>query len=470
MHTDTASHLPASRLAQLGNWMREHQRAIRAVQWLVVGFYLFLVLVPAFLPLPDNDAHILNNLTLLAQFLFWGIWWPFVLLSMLLIGRTWCGVFCPEGALSEWASRHGRGRAIPQWMKWGGWPFTAFCITTIFGQLVSVYQYPKAALLVLGGSTVAAMGVGYLYGKSKRVWCRHLCPVNGVFALLARLSPLHMQVDRQTWDAQPHRKTIPIQNAETRRTAVNCAPLVDIRRMQGPSECHMCGRCSGHREAVTLALRAPNQEISKLGEQQGTLWDVLLITYGLLGVAIGAFQWTGSPWFVSVKQAIAEWLVDRDLMWPLADNAPWWLLTHYPEHNDVFSWLDGAMVVGYITTTALISGSWVLLWLAAAARVQAGNWRANTIRLAYTLTPLAGCGVFLGLSALTISLLKTEGITFDWINAARFTLLGFASTWSLWLAARQSPPGATRRTCTVLLLLPALFGIAYLWKLIFLGW
>lgn len=460
MHIHTRHPPFSARLAKLGNWMRDHQRAIRTVQWLVVGFYLFLLLVPAFLPLPDNDARILNNLTILAQFLFWGVWWPFVLLSMLLIGRTWCGVFCPEGALAEWASRHGRGRAIPKWMKWGGWPFAAFCITTIFGQLVSVYQYPKAAMLVLGGSTVAAMGVGYLYGKSKRVWCRHLCPVNGVFSLLSRLSPLYMQVDRQQWDAPAQRKHIPI----------NCAPLVDIRRMQGPNECHMCGRCSGHRDAVALAIRPPNREISQLGTEQGSVWDLLLITYGLLGVAIGAFQWTGSPWFVTVKQTIAEWLVDRDIMWPLADNAPWWLLTHYPEHNDVFSWLDGAMVVGYISATALLCGSWVLLWLAAAARMQPGNLRANTIKLAYVLTPVAGCGVFLGLSALTISLLKTEGVTFDWINMARFSLLAAASAWSIWLAVRQSRPDGWRRGLTALLLLPALLGIAYMWKLIFLGW
>src|SRR5260363_431808 len=53
-------------------------------------------------------------------------------------GRVWCGILCPEGALSEFASRHGRSRPIPRWMRWGGWPFVAFSITTVYGQMVSV--------------------------------------------------------------------------------------------------------------------------------------------------------------------------------------------------------------------------------------------------------------------------------------------------------------------------------------------
>src|SRR5512146_1290648 len=220
-------------LARIGEALRRHRRAILALQWFVVGLYALLVIVPALLPLPPPDASIVSNLTLLAQFAFWGIWWPFVIASTMLLGRAWCGLLCPEGTLTEFASRHGLGKAIPRWMRWSGWPFAAFAMTTIYGQLVSVYEYPKAVLLVLGGSTLAAVAVGFVYGKGKRVWCRHLCPVNGVFELLAKVAPLHYRVDEEAWKRLPGGAS-----------SVDCAPLVDLRHLKSASPCHACGRCS----------------------------------------------------------------------------------------------------------------------------------------------------------------------------------------------------------------------------------
>ncbi len=192
----------------------------------MVCAYFFLLAVPAFLPLPQGAAHIWTNLTLFSQFVFWGLWWPFVLLSMVLVGRLWCGLLCPEGSLSERVSEHGRGGAMPKWLQWKGWPFLAFVLTTIYGQMTSVYQYPGPALIVLGGSTVAAMAVGYLWGRNKRVWCRFLCPVTGVFNLLAKLAPLISASIAQAWGAwdKPH---------GAHPQTMNCAPLVAVRTMRG---------------------------------------------------------------------------------------------------------------------------------------------------------------------------------------------------------------------------------------------
>ncbi|MBU0750652.1 MAG: 4Fe-4S binding protein [Gammaproteobacteria bacterium] len=400
-----------------------------------------------------------ERLVLLAQYLFWGVWWPFVILSIMLVGRVWCGVLCPEGALAEFASRHGRGGAIPRWMRWSGWPFVAFVLTTVYGQLISVYEYPQAALLVLGGSTVAAVGVGYLYGRGKRVWCRYLCPVTGVFALLARLAPLHFKVDRDAWNRHPRRTP-----------AVDCAPLLSVSHLDGMAQCHACGRCSGHRDAVQLAARSPNAEIlGAPGDAPPGTAEALLLQFGMLGVAIGAFQWTISPWFVQLKQAAAEWLVEREIFWPLQESPAWWLLTRHPEANDVFTWLDGATILAWLGGVALVLGGSAFLATLAAARLAGLDWR----RLALGLVPLAGIGLFLGLSMMTATHLRAEGIVTNWLPGLRAALLAVGVAWSARLGWRLIKVGGSGTAMTllaaVLWLLPLAL-VATSWWLVFFIW
>ncbi len=417
----------AGLVSRYGDWLRRNQKLIQRVQWLMVIAYLALVSVPAFLPLPDRTAHIWTNLTLFAQFAFWGLWWPFVLLSMVLVGRSWCGVFCPEGALTEMVSRRGRGHAIPRWVTWKFWPFVAFVCTTIYGQMISVYQYPKPALVILGGSTAGAIAIGYLYGRNKRVWCRYLCPVNGVFGLLAKLAPVHFNVDEEAWSRsrQAH-------NAGVSR--VNCAPLVPLRLMKGNHDCHVCGRCVDFRGAIELAPRSPNREIVEIAGASPKPVETLLIVFGLMGVAAGAFHWGASPWYVEIKQNLATWLIDHGVMWPLQASAPWWIFTNYPDVNDQLTLLDGAVLIFYIAATALAVGALVSACLYAATRCIGPFASKRYHHLAQSLIPIAACGVFLGLSATTVSLLRAEGLTFGFLSALRAGLLGGAALWSVVLA------------------------------------
>lgn len=432
-------------LAAVGAWLAAHRRQIGWAQWTVVAIYVGLLVVPAVLPLPDRTAHIWTDMILFAQFVFWGIWWPGVLISMVLVGRLWCGVLCPEGALSEKVSRHGLGRAIPTWVKWRGWPFVAFVMTTVYGQMISVYQYPAPALLILGGSTVAAIALGLVYGRGKRVWCRHLCPVSGVFGLLTKLAPLHYAVDRAAWEASPK----PLSGL---RPALDCAPLVPVRTMLGSSACHMCGRCAGYRDAVTLERRSPNHEIVHVAGLEARPWETALLIVGMMGVAAGAFHWTGSSLYIDLKQTIAEWLILNGQEGLVDQAMPWWILTNYADRNDVMTLVDGVALLGFIAATAatvagLVGGSLVL-----ATRVL-GPWRsARFHHLAQALIPVAGVGLILGLSMLTVTMLRADGLALPFIDALRAVLLIGAGVWSLrlaWSIAGLTTPSLGRRALAV---------------------
>ncbi|HEX8964750.1 MAG TPA: 4Fe-4S binding protein, partial [Rhodocyclaceae bacterium] len=100
--------------------------------------------------------------------------------------------------------------------------------------------------------------------------------------------------------------------------------------------------------------------------------------------------------------------------------------------GDVFTWLDGALIVAYIALVALVLGGAIRLGIGVAARLARLDWRA----LALGLTPLAGVGLFLGLSMMTANHLRAEGVPLGWVSPVRIGLLALGVVWSGWLGVR----------------------------------
>ena len=223
-------------------------------------------------------------------------------------------------------------------------------------------------------------------------------------------------------------------------------------------------------------MRAVVQRVSEAsvtinGNEHARIRHGLLV---LLGIAIGAFHWTASPWFIGIKQFLATWLIDRDITWPLeTDNVPWFLFTHYPEQNDVFSWLDGTMVIAYILVTGLVYGTVLLALMAGATRVLGRFSMTRLHHLAQALIPIAGAGVFLGLSATTLSLLRAEHVPLFWASDVRLTILAIANLWSAWLAwlvTRRYSARLFQRGFAMLWFIAALAVVDSAWWLMFWGW
>jgi hypothetical protein len=159
-------------------------------------------------------------------------------------------------------------------------------------------------------------------------------------------------------------------------------------------------------------------------------------------------------------------------MWPLAAHVPWFLLTNYPDNNDVLTPLDGALIVVYIGAVAMLIGLTTSACLALAAR-SLGPWRAARFHhLAQGLLPIAGCGVFLGLSALTVTMLRTEGFALGFVTPLRVAFLAGAALWSCvlcWQIAGAHTPSRLRQAMAIV---PSCVAIAIgvaTWALLFWG-
>ena len=133
---------------------------------------------------------------------------------------------------------------------------------------------------------VSGTAYRFLYGNGKRIWCMYLCPGNGIFGLLARLSPIYYKVDREKWEQY-----------SGQQERLDCPTLINVRQMQGMSGCHACGRCLGHRNAVELGFRSPSSEIVTTPENRISGSELFL----LLGCDRDLYSGTGVAWKRSLQ-------------------------------------------------------------------------------------------------------------------------------------------------------------------------
>ena len=161
------------------------------VSWLFVLVNLWLWLGP------QDRAH--NG----ALNLFWGWWWPLILLSYPFVGRLWCS-FCPFMVWGEIVQRCARrlGWQPNRWPRsqsdtWASPMLAAgFAVILIWEEVWNLQNTAWLSSCLLLVITTGAVVSSLLF--EKRFWCRYLCPVGGMNGLFAKLSVLELRAKAGT--------------------------------------------------------------------------------------------------------------------------------------------------------------------------------------------------------------------------------------------------------------------------------
>jgi len=401
----------------------------------VVMFFVFvsLIFLPVFLSEPSEQAGPLDHFTEFANYAMWGLWFPLVLLSVVFTGRSWCGVLCPMGAASEWANKRGPQLAIPRWLRWEGTPIASFLLITTLGQTTGVRDHPEAIALVFGGTLGAAIVIGFLFGRSKRAWCRHACPIGLLLGVFSRVGAIQFTPKR------------PKNGGITYTEKGVCPTMIDISRKQESRHCIECFRCVNPKAKGGLALtsRRPGQEIEDIRDHNPNSAEIWFFFLGI-GSALGGFLWLVLDQYQTWRLNVATWFIDHDLFW-IGDAGPWWLMSVHPERREVFTWLDFIMIVGFMSLCAIAlaailwSTTFLSAWLAgklstnsAAARSQ----RQRTIELGYQYAPVALVSLIIGLGAELFEPLRLIGVDNLGIGLAKGALFSLSLLWSIFLGYR----------------------------------
>ena len=417
---------------------RDHVALVHA---LMFALFVALLGLPLFFDPPPELAGPFDHIARFANFLIWGLWFPLVFVSVVLTGRSWCGLLCPMGAAAEWTNSIGLKREIPRWLRWPGTPVVSFLIVTIWGQTLGVRDHALAMAILFGTTMGAAMLVGFVYGRRKRAWCRHACPIGLMLGGYSRLGAV---------DFSPKR---PAPGAVTWTERTVCPTMIDLDHKVESRHCIECFRCVSPKApgGLYLRLRHPGAEIEDVRDHHANLSEVMFLFMGT-GTALGGFLWLVLDSYQRLRQAVGGWAIDHDLFW-LGEPGPVWLMAVYPNEREVLRWLDFFLISGYMLgwlalMTALLSATTAAAaWLSGRAG-GTGSFRQRFTELGYLVAPVAMVSLLIGLAGGLFHTLQTLGLGSGGVALLKGALFVAGMLWSLrlgWrLLARQEVPARRR--------------------------
>ena len=391
--------------------------------------FVVIMVVPLMLPDPPESATPLTHFTTFANYAVWGLWFPLLFLSVIFTGRSWCGLLCPMGAASEWVNKIGLQRPIPGWLRWEGMPVISFIATTVLGQTLGVRDHAEAAAGLFGGTMAAALLIGFLYGRKKRAWCRHACPIGRVLGLYSRMGAVQFTP----------KVRLPGQDSYSEKGV--CPTLIDLARKSESRHCIECFRCvnPNAKGSVRMELRRPGVEIENIRNHRANpveVWFLFLDT----GVALGAFLWLVLPQYQRWRQAVGAWAIDQKWDWLLQIGSPW-LVSVHPARGEVFLWLDFVMIAGFmlacmVTMTLLLAAT-----TSASARLSGwvggdGSFGQRFTELGYQYAPVAMMSLVIGLGGMLFDPVKNTPLGMPGVQALKGGLFLVGVIWSIWLAER----------------------------------
>lgn len=295
-------------------WMRARQVFQYAALLLFLGL-VYSTLQAKLQPVPINLFSRLNPLQAVVAMIggreLIGTYWPVLLTVVvtLLVGRVWCGWFCPLGAILELFGR--RGRRI-RWQRLRELKYVilfTILVLAVFGSLAFIYFEP-ITILVRSLTAVFKPVVEYVHLEDKkdfvlpgiswwvvaaplvivlllnlierRFWCRYLCPLGALVGLGSKFA----------W----------VKRLVNQKSCVKCGECAALCTMgaisdrrdftSDPAECIMCMDCAAPcpKTAITFERGKAlgwNYEFDPTRREALATIGVSAIAIGLLALDVG---------------------------------------------------------------------------------------------------------------------------------------------------------------------------------------
>lgn len=197
----------------------------------------------------------------LVTLLVWGLWWPAMVWSAVILGRAWCTV-CPLELVSNMSERLGRrfgigGRTMGRWLRGGSLVLILYLAMQMLVAGMSLHRSAVLTAWVIIALVGVALVTGLVYRD--RAFCRGFCPVSLLLSTYGRSGALAM---RAASPAPCRACGERVCTSDARRTAADarsCPSLLDPSRLSSNADCLLCGQCIKvcPESNMQMTLRAP---------------------------------------------------------------------------------------------------------------------------------------------------------------------------------------------------------------------
>lgn len=227
----------------------------------------------------------------IANVMVWGLWWPGLVVTLLLFGRAWCAV-CPLSTAAEGVQRAaGLEREAPAFLKHAGpgLALVGFVAIVWAEQAAHMTWYPVRTAILLLTLAATAVVFGWLY--QRHAWCRYVCPLGAMGAVLSVGSALRVKARKEVCGAS----CTGHECYKGSEQAPGCPMFSHALYLTSGQHCKLCLAClrSCPSRSPRLVLQLPMRDISQSNLITAEMAPVAVVV-GLVSLLLATSRTTGA--------------------------------------------------------------------------------------------------------------------------------------------------------------------------------
>jgi ferredoxin len=317
-----------------------------------------------------EDFYVTFRKTNVTTLVVWGLWWPGMILGVILLGRLWCTV-CPMELVSNISRRAARrvglkGISMPSWVRAGYIVLVSYITLQLLVAGFKIHRVPMYTAYVLAAILGTAVVVGALF-REPRAFCAGFCPAALFLDAYGRLARLRIAPRRKSVCDRCKTKECMSEENARRWNARSCASLLQVdepRFGDGCVECFQCAKACPHNNVGFGLLDGPVKK---------EMMDRLSTAAALFIFVASGF--VAHELFAEVKP------MDR-----VFHTVPLWL-SEIVNRPDAFRWFEPLWFLAILPFCLV-----VLLWILARATRNGIRLREFFIESAYAFIPIVAAG------------------------------------------------------------------------------